>query len=716
MSAPGSLRDLTALAITFGLTGWLLGLVVLPERLGAIRRGGITLALSVPATLAIGLPGLLLHRLGPPSLLPGLGLLGGIAAWRARRGPGDGLRTVRPAIPRLGGVAWRRLLLVSAGAALGWLAVVQPQIATRRWDGLPRDTTVWYYWWLVERVERSGGLPATIPEWGKDRPFPLEYLAATVHGATAAALAGGPDLPLMESYRLAVLVLGLLASFALWWRFLPAWWAWVAAILSMSAIKVASRFAGYRPEAFGFMLVLWSGWLLDEAIERRSARWGVLAGVVSASAFLAHAEIWLLTGPLWLGVGAGRVARHASRAGVHGATGVRTTLRAVAASVLALVLGVGGVSLATGSGGRILAVAEVGERGDAARTPRIGADPTWALFAAIARPDAIDAPPPRFCTGIWLNAAGTTRQPFPGIDLRHPPTRLALILATVLALLPIPRVPAAVRWIAVAWGIYVLGVYAGSRTFCAAYETFIPRRAGPVRLMPYYALALAGLFAALGWLGASLLTAVIRRVERRDRGPGRVAAIAAALPAPVLGLGLLLLFSPLARGPVVEPSTGLSPAAYEAYTWMDRTLPPDAVVLANAYTPGMLGALAGTYGWTDGRAPYLESPEWRSAATRALLDGRAFFRAPRTNQHLLPPEVDYVLVAAPGVSLGGSGPFPADVAALSGLERLRLVRTFGGGRIYLFEVIGVSGRASGGPRSGGSGAIAVSCPQSRRPA
>jgi hypothetical protein len=52
-----------------------------------------------------------------------------------------------------------------------------------------------------------------------------------------------------------------------------------------------------------------------------------------------------------------------------------------------------------------------------------------------------------------------------------------------------------------------------------------------------------------------------------------------------------------------------------------------------------------------------------------------------------------VIVAAPGVSLGGSGRFPADVAALSGLERLRLIRTFDGGPIYLFVVIGVSGRA-----------------------
>ncbi len=276
----GLLRDLAALIVTFCLTGWLLGLVVIPRALGVTPRALLSLALSVPATVLLATPGLILHRLTPLSFSACLAALAALAGWTSHRRAGDDSRRggrlgVRKCIAALD---LEGLVLSALAAAVGWLAVMGPQIATRRPDGLPRQSTVWYYWWLVEETIRDGGIPSTISEWGQPRPFPVEYAVTTVHTAATTMLAGGPGVDILERYRLFEVGIAMIALYALWRRWAPAWWAWMASVLSMATIRLTIKFLAYVPEAFGLILVLWSGWLLDEAFERGSKRWAALAG------------------------------------------------------------------------------------------------------------------------------------------------------------------------------------------------------------------------------------------------------------------------------------------------------------------------------------------------------------------------------------------------------------------------------------------------------
>lgn len=120
---------------------------------------------------------------------------------------------------------------------------------------------------------------------------------------------------------------------------------------------------------------------------------------------------------------------------------------------------------------------------------------------------------------------------------------------------------------------------------------------------------------------------------------------------------------------------------------MRANLPPDAVILANGYTDGALGAVSQRNGWLDGRAPYLEEPEWLGAAIRHLIDAREYFAAPDSRADLLPAEVGYVLVAARREDIGTATAFPAPLDAFDRSPNLSLVGRFGDGSIRLYRVI-----------------------------
>ena len=692
------LRDSVALGVTFVLTGWLLGLIAVPERLAGIERLFLSLALAVPATLLAASPALVFHGLGAIGVALGVAALGAVAARRS----GEPLRRAREAAAAgrqwVAELRWTRGLLIGAGAVAGWLAVAGPQLAAGRVDGFPRSATVWYYWRLVAEALEDGGLPGSIAEWGRREDFPAEYAVTTLHGAATAALAGGADLDLLERYRLAMVVLGLLAAWALWRRWLPAWWAWLASILTLAAAKTSFKFTAYRPETFGVLLVLWSGWLLDEALERRSPRWAALAGIVSASAFLAHAEVWLLTAPLWLGIAASRLlpeiltlrrrASGGAAAPAEASAGRPATahLRTLLVCGAAFALTATAVSVATTGGGRLAALVGVGGGDGAPRVER-GLDPTWQIHAAMYNANKLGTRPPDYCRRPFARPA--SRFPYSRMNLRTRRTKLVLGGGVLILLAALPFGPPALRRGVVVWGVFAVGMYLVAEALCQAYTTFVPRRAGPLRLLPYYSMALAGLMAGVGAVAAVGSAGLVRRLRPRGGRFGGAPKWAAAAVGAAGSAVLLLALTPVGAGKVaLDEAKPLSPEAHVAYSWMRDNLPADSTVLANVYTEGSLGALSGRLGVLDGRLPYLESSEFRSHAIRELLAARRWFTLPQVHRTSLQRDVGYVLVAAPDVDIGGLNNFPVNWDGLRRSRDLRLLRSFADGRLVLFQVEG----------------------------
>ena len=159
-----------------------------------------------------------------------------------------------------------------------------------------------------------------------------------------------------------------------------------------------------------------------------------------------------------------------------------------------------------------------------------------------------------------------------------------------------------------------------------------------------------------------------------------ILTIGAAAPAPV-------------AAPGDEPDEpALSAAGYEAMRWVDENLPPDARLLANAYTDGSILAVARRPGILDGRAVYLENAGFLAELTSLVLGARVFFADPdgeAAARYIDAERVSHVLVATVGPNgndLGGYLLFDTDLAALRDGGRYTQVRSFGDGRLVLFEV------------------------------
>ncbi len=688
--------DFLALAAAFLLAGLFAGYALVPERLGGWDRLFLSLALAVPATILAAAPGIATHSLAAWSIVAGLGALGALGAWRTR----DSLRRALPAARSLRSRARPpralTVLFATAALAMAWFAVLVPEGIEDSGSGRPNGTIVYYHWGIVSKVVEDGGLPATIPEWGKEREFPYEYGFSVMHGAATAVLAGDSGFVLEERYRLAMVVCLLLALFALWRRWLPPWWAWLAAVLSLNVSRIETRMLVYKPEAFALVLVIWSAWMLDEALDRRSRLWGAMAGLVLASSFLAHPIGSLLVAPLWGGILAGRVLPELwRRRGGRRSTGPVVALRAVLPAVIVFALLFGGLRAAIGSTGQ-----------DLAQSPEQGVDLTRVVYNLSYVSSNANAEPRVPECGDPFGVYSTVR-PFysshaswfffdPGSL-----SSLLLILGAVvvlggLFLLQSPprlaRWPAAAKRALLTWSFYALGVYLLAALICAYYSTWVPERVGPMRLMPYWALILPGLIAGVAWAISALTS---RRLGK---------AAAASLAIVLAGLATWTFTAADAdreRGVppfyVAEPRVGgLAEEARATYLWIGDNLPRRAVILTNGYVEGALGMLSGRTGLLDGRAPFAQPDPWRAEAIHLLTRSRAFFKRPRSAP--IPAATDYVLVSREDVNLGGSY-FPTDFRALARLNRLEPVRR--GKGIVLYRVRR-DGRPNGDRPSGHS--------------
>jgi hypothetical protein len=698
----GLSRELFALFATFFAAGFLLGWIAVPTPLGGWTRLFLSLALAIPGLLLAAAPGAATHSLATWNILLGLAVLFGLAAWRAR----EQIQLLLLALPGLGSTLRARLgqvrpvpaLLVLLAILATWATVLVPEGIEDTGSGRPNGTIVYYHWGIVDRVVDDGGLPATLPEWGKPREFPYEYAFSVIHGAGTAALAGDSGFVLEERYRIAMVVMAFFAFLALWRRWLPSWWAFLATLLALNVSRVETRLLVYKPEAFAFVLVIWSAWLFDEALERRSRRWGALAGLVLATSFLAHPIGSLLVAPLWGGILIGRAApalwRWWRRQSVS-----PLPWRPVLAAVLVFAVLFGGLRTVVGSTGQ-----------DLAQQPENGSDLTRVVYnLAYVSADPLAQPRVPECSepfGVYA----TVRPFFSShaswffFDLNSRSSvflmlGMAVVLGGAFLLQSPPRLtrwPAGAKRALVTWGSYGIGVYLLALLICLYYSTWVPERVGPMRLMPYWALIFPIAIAAVAWVASRGLSRFGRGIPRLDFAGRRAwfGGGVGVLPALLATFAALWTFTTIDAGRdrgvppfyIAEPRVGgLSDSALRAYRWIDGNLPRQALILTNGYTEGAMGTLTQRTGVLDGRTPFAQPDPWRAEAIEWLIQARGFFKHPRGTA--APGGADYVLAARRDVNLGGSY-FPTDFQALSRDRGLQPVYASGG--VILYRVRGAA--------------------------
>jgi hypothetical protein len=684
--AAAAAQTAIVLALLFVLPGLAWGPLLAAGSGSPLEVAGRAVGLSLLTTVVACT---LLARLGlftPPVVLGTLVLL--VALPVAARGRPVAalarLRRTRLRRPRSRTLRWAAGALLMTGLAI--VLVVAPSHARVGPDLLPITSTVWYYANLARAVATTGGIPATLPEWGTDRPFQTDYLPVTAHTAAAVQLLPGDLLVQLEVYRLAVLVAGLVVAALLLRRWFSSWTAGLGAILLLATVRQADKFVSYKPETWAFVMALFTLWVVDRAIVERSRRLAGLAIVAASLVLLAHAEVFLVLLPALLGLGAARTIerRRLRPLGlVLGVTIGAAVCGALANGALTGELRVAGYAVGLARpGGPVTPPARPAE------TPPgwlPSADPTWDFYrAAVSPPDQWSAPRPTSFFDSRLLARANL-QVWPGLDGRQLALLLVLLLLIGLPVLAWPWLDRRRRRLVLTGAIFAVGLLAGSLVLFALSSTYVPERTGPRRLMPYEMLVPVVAATLVLWGVGRILRPGWRALVGR-RGEMLASGVTAAI----------LTVAMVAAAPVADGSgdadPGISQVGYDAYTWMDANLPSDARVLVDAYTDGAVAALARRVGLVDGRAVFLEDRALLADATALLLGAREVFAepdGPGAADYLARERVGYLLAAGPTAAssdLGGYVPFPVALDALRQSGRYTLVRTFGDGRLFLFHV------------------------------
>jgi hypothetical protein len=683
------------LALVFVLPGLAWGPLLVPGTGSPLEAAGRAVGLSL-LTTALVCTGLAVLGVLSPALVVAvlvvLVLVPVAVRWRSLRD-----RLTLASLTRWTPIRRRWVL----GAGIAALAALVAVLVRSRLDVgpslLPFTSTVWYYANLAARVATAGRIPATLPEWGTERAFQADYLPVTAHTAAALQLLPGDLLVQMEVYRLALLAVTVIVAATLLRRWFSSWLAVLGAVLLVSTVRLDFKLLAYKPETFGLVLVLFTLWLADRAIVERSGRLTAVAALAAGVAFLSHAEVFLLLGPGIAGIVAARllVAQAGGRIGLA----LPRPREAAAAAILGVAIVVGG--LGVGALGNLAATGQLRVFGyvkgagaaEAPAPPRpdevppgwtFTNDPTWDFYVAAVAPAQLGREPPRSFFDRRLLPRAILHV-WPGLDGRSGALLVVLLGLLAMPLLAWPWLdPRRRRAVIGAW-VFAVGLFVGSYVLFLISNTYVPARSGPRRLMPYELLLPVVSLVVVLWGLDRLL-----RPGWRALLPGRGAGLAAGALLAILTVAAIVP----APDPFVDddPEPGLTTTGYEAYRWMDANLAPDARILANAYTDGSLAAIAGRVGIVDGRAVYLEDRAFLAESTALVLGARVVFAEPTSPgaaAYLARERVDYLLVAGPGASgadLGGYLPFGTDLDTLGAGGRYTLVRTFGDGRLLLFEV------------------------------
>lgn len=697
-------RSAGALALLFLVPGLVLGAHLAPGAMSPLARlgraAGVSLLTASAACTVLALIGLL----RPPVVVAVLAAVT-LAPLAIRR-------------PRLHGPTRRaRRWWLGAGlASLVFLGlIVAPSAAEVGPSLLPYTSTVWYYGGLSDHVAALGAVPATYPEWGTLRPFHTDYLPFTAHAAAAFQLLPGDLTVRMELYRLALLVAAGLVAALLLRRAVPTWLAVLGAILLLATDRLAFKFLAFKPETFGIVVALFALWAFDRALVERSRRLAVLALLTATLTFLAHAEVFLVLAAAVAGLALARLvvapARgRATPANVGDAVGLRLPRPRRVALVGGLAAVVLGGSLVAGAlvnglfAGEFRLIGYVtGERGDPPAAPAVPpadappgwsytGDPTWDFYVAAVAPNQLGEEPPSVFTGRRLLPRSILHI-WSGLDGRSPSLLIVLGGLLALPLLAWPWLDARRRRLVLAGYAFGVVLAVGAWLLFVISDTYVPRRVGPRRLMPFELVVPVVAALTVLWGVDRLLRPGWRALLPSGGGAGRRVARTAAAG----GLLALLTAGMVAPTPELaseEVEGRITEAGAEAWRWIARETPADARILVNAYTDGVATALGERVGILDGRAVYLEDREFLTASTEALLGARGLFLDPggdAAGAYLDRHAVDYVLVTdrtrgGVGLDVGGYLPFETDLASLEAAGRYTLVRTFGDGRIRLYEV------------------------------
>jgi hypothetical protein len=316
-------------------------------------------------------------------------------------------------------------------------------------------------------------------------------------------------------------------------------------------------------------------------------------------------------------------------------------------------------------------------------------DPTWDFYTASVAPALVGSPPPDEFTDSLL-LPRSILVVWPGLDGR---LRSGLAVLGALVLVPLlawPFLDGRRRRFLLTWAVFAVLLVAGSVLLFTLSDTYVPQRTAGRRLMPYLLFVPVVAMTLSLWI-AGRLTAPYWRALLPGRGEGRRRAVLAGLALAALTVGAVSA-SPIPGSIGEERDAALSPAGYAAHRWMDEHLPPEARILANAYTDGSIAAVTGRVGLVDGRAVYLEDPAFLAESTALVLGARVVFgtpEAPGAATYLARERVTHLLVATEGPlgrDLGGYLLFDTDTEAIRSDPRFRLVRSFDGDRLLLFEV------------------------------
>lgn len=585
------------------------------------------------------------------------------------------------------------------GAAFGTGLVVAlvlvPSLLAVGSSLLPQTSTPWYYLAVARAVAESGSIPPAIIEWGQARPFPTDYLPSTTHLASALELLPGSLLQVAAAYRLALLAAAAVVAALLFRRWFSSWIAMLGAVLLLSTVRLEAKFLDVRPETFGFVIALFTLWASDVAMAERSRRAAIVAVAGASITFLSHAEVFLLLGPGLVGLAIGRTLAGTGRIGIRrpDRNGLRPLILGAAILVGGLAAGAAANAVFAGefrllgyvSGARDTPPLPI----DPARVPqgwRFSGDPTWDFYVATVAPALVGTDPPSnfFGTSVLPRAI---LQVWPGLDGRFRGDLVALAALVASPLLAWPWLDRRRRRFLLTWWVFGVALLAGSYLLFAISATYVPARVGPRRLMPYELLVPVASAISLLWLTDRIL-----RPGWRVLFPRRGAMPAAGIVLAVLTAGAVSP-DPAPPGPQLEEAEpALSATGHEALSWIDANLPPDARLVTNAYTDGSVLAVARRASILDGRAVYLEDRAFLAESTSLALGARVLFAepdGPSAAAYLESERVSHLLVATAGpngTDLGGYVLFDTDLAALASSARYTQVRSFGDGRLLLFEV------------------------------
>jgi hypothetical protein len=104
-----------------------------------------------------------------------------------------------------------------------------------------------------------------------------------------------------------------------------------------------------------------------------------------------------------------------------------------------------------------------------------------------------------------------TAVPYPFMTLTEPLALLLVLGALAAVVVHLRRSTAKTRRLVITCVLFAVGIFVGSYVIWIFYDTYVPQRAGPRRILPFYAIGLAGLIALAAWTVARLVARVAAR-------------------------------------------------------------------------------------------------------------------------------------------------------------------------------------------------------------